>query len=183
MRKLIAVLALAALGASAASAQSMWNTEIGIQGGYSRLKPAGTGVNDYTDVFDIPGANSGLATGIPTTYNSFFAILSWKDKVALEPSMAFGSIAGQVTQVGLSLRADYALSPKFYAAGGAVMGYLATGGITDYQLGVQAAVGYRLKVTGRINGRLEANWISTKATDVVGAANVYSLLFGVSTRL
>jgi len=181
VRKLIAVLALAALGASAASAQqSSWNTEIGLQGGYSRLKPAGTGVNDYVDVFDVPGANGQLGA---TTYNSFFAILKWKEKIALEPSMPFGALAGQITTVGLGLRADYALSPKFYLAGGGVMGYIATGGITDYQLGLQVAAGYRLRVTGRINGRLEANWITTKATDVVGAANVYSLLFGVSTRL
>ena len=181
MRKLIAVLALAALGASAASAQqSSWNTEIGIQGGYARVKPAGTGANDHADVFDLPGANGLLGV---TSYSSFFAVLKWKEKIALEPSLGFGSIAGQISSVGLGLRADYALSPKFYAAGGGVLGYIATSGTTDYQLGVQAAVGYRLKVTGRLNGRLEANWISTKATDVVGAVNVYSLLFGVSTRL
>ncbi len=180
MRKLIAVLALAALGASAASAQSMWNTEIGIQGGYSRLKPAGTGVNDYVDAFDVPGINSQPGA---TSYNAFYAILKWKDKIALEPSMSFGSIAGVFNLAGLGLRADYAFSPKLYGAVGANLGYLASAGTTDYQLAIQGAVGYRLRLTGRLNGRLEANWISSKATDQIGAANVYSLLFGVSTRL
>ena len=180
MRKLIAVLALATLGASAASAQQNWNTEIGIQGGYSRFKPAGTSARDEVDVFDVPGASGQVGQ---ISYNSFFAILKWKDKIALEPSMSFGSVAGVFNVVGLGLRANYALSPKFYAAGGGNLGYFASGGVTDYQLGIQAAVGYRLRVTGRLNGRLEANWISAGATDQTGAINVYSLLFGISTRL
>lgn len=179
MRTCIAVLALVILGADAASAQSRWNSEIGIQGGYTRLKPAGTNANDYVDVFDLPGANGQVAA----SYSAFFATLKWKDKVALEPSFGFASLAGQITQAGVGLRADYALTPKFYGAGGAVLSYFAASGTTDYQLGVQAALGYRMRLTGRINGRLEANWISTKATDVVGATNAYSLLFGVSTRL
>ena len=179
MRTLTVVLALLALGAETAAAQQRWNTEIGIQGGYSRLKPAGTSANDYVDAFDLPGANGQIAA----SYNAFFVTLKWKDKVALEPSVGFASIAGQFNQVGLGLRADYSLSPKLYAAGGAVISGFSSSGITDYQLGLQAALGYRLHLTGRINGRLEANWITTKATDVVGAVNVYSLLFGVSTRL
>ncbi len=180
MRRTFVVIALLVGVATTPQAQSAWQTEIGIQGGYSRLKPAGTGTNDQVDNFDIPGVTNN-ANG--ASYNALFFVLPWKNKIALEPSVSFSSLAGLLTQTSVGLRADYALGRKAYAAGGALMGYTAGGGSTDYQLGLQAAVGYRLRVTGRLNGRIEANWITTKGTDQVGPANAYSLLFGISTRL
>jgi hypothetical protein len=180
VRRTFAVVALLVGVATIGQGQSAWQTEIGIQGGYSRFKPAGTGANDQVDNFDIPGVTN---TSNGASYNALFFILPWKNKIALEPSASFSALAGLINQASIGLRADYALGRKAYAAGGALMGYTAGGGSTDYQLGLQAAVGYRLRVTGRLNGRVEANWITTKGTDQIAPANAYSLLFGISTRL
>lgn len=182
MRRTFGVLAVAAsLVATTAQAQTAWQTEIGIQGGYSRLKPAGTGTNDQVDNFDIPGVTNNINGA---SHNALYFVLPWKNKIALEPSVSFSSVVGAANQASVGLRADYALGRKAYAAGGAILGYLAAGSVaTDYQLGLQAAVGYRLRITGRLNGRLEANWITTRGTDQIGPANAYALLLGVSTRL
>ena len=56
------------------------------------------------------------------------------------------------------------------------------GGQHESQLGIQAAVGYRLHLASGMNGRVEANWQTTKKANLIGPANVYSLLFGVSAR-
>src|SRR5690242_1212586 len=57
VRKLLAIAALAALGMSTAAAQSSWTAELGIQGGFAKVKPAGTGANDAINLFDIPGGS------------------------------------------------------------------------------------------------------------------------------
>lgn len=180
MRKCIAVLALIGLGAGTASAQSSWNSEFGIQGGYARIVVPGTGTK--IDAFDLPGFS--ISPLLPT-YNSLFAILPYKDKIAIEPSLSAsqGNALGDATLFNLGLRADYALTPKVYAAAGATLHWVETGGVHETQLGVQAALGYRLHLVGALNARLEAHVIATKKAAQLPPADVYALLFGVSHRV
>jgi hypothetical protein len=182
VRKLFAIAALAALGVSTAAAQSSWTTELGIQGGFAKIKPAGTKANDALTLFDIPGGSflySTLGGG------ALYAIIPWHNKVAAEvqlggSQLSAGTTAYTVARIGL--RVDYALSPQFYAAAGGVLNY--TSGLSSKarQLGVQAAVGYRRRLTNTINGRLEANMT---ATDKKGAGplDVYGVQLGISSSI
>ena len=182
MRRVTEELGYAALMATSAQAQrGSWQGEIGIQGGFSRVKPSGTGAHDQIDLFDVPGFS--LAPLVPS-YGALFAIIPWKDKIAIEPTLSFSQLSsgGTFTLAALGLRADYALTPKVYAAVGGTLGYVETSGQHESQLGVQAALGYRLRLTSGINGRVEANWQSTKKSNLVNPFNVYSVLFGMSAR-
>jgi len=182
VQRFIVVLGLALLAATSVQAQrGSWQSEIGIQGGFSRFKPSGTGAHDQIDLFDVPGFS--LAPIIPS-YGGLFAIIPWKDKIAIEPTVSVAQLttANALSLATLGVRADYALTPKIYAAVGGTLGYLESGGQHESQLGVQAALGYRLHLAGALNGRVEANWHSTKKSNLIGPANVYSLLFGVSAR-
>ncbi|HXO86262.1 MAG TPA: hypothetical protein VN803_12140, partial [Gemmatimonadales bacterium] len=58
MRRSLVVIALLALCATSAQAQKAWQTEFGIQGGFTRLVQAGAGA-DPTDAISIPGFNLG----------------------------------------------------------------------------------------------------------------------------
>src|SRR5215471_9978970 len=48
------VLGVLTLLASPVVAQSFWHPAIGIQGGYARIKPAGTGRSDAIDLIEFP---------------------------------------------------------------------------------------------------------------------------------
>jgi hypothetical protein len=74
---------IAGVVTTSAAAQS-WSTEFGIQGGYTRIKPAGTGARDHIDLFSVPGD----LFGVFPTNASLFAILPWKNKLAIEPSLS-----------------------------------------------------------------------------------------------
>lgn len=182
MRKLTVVLALSALVAGTAPAQQSWNSEIGIQGGFARIKPAGTGQNDYIDVFGAPGP--GYVLGLLSAGN-VYAVIPWGQKMALEPSFNVGQLTsvGSATTARLGLRADYALSPKIYAAGGLVMLYLESSGSHVTTFGVQAGLGYRFPLVGPLNGRVEALVASVKKHDNLAPTNVYGVQLGVSSRL
>ena len=181
MKRFTTVLALATLAAPAAAQRGSWQTEIGIQGGYSQIKPAGTGRDDKIKAFDLPGSSFilGVLTSAPV-----YAIIPWKDKIAIEPSLGFSqSQFGTEINLGmLGLRADYALSTEFYAAAGGVLGYLNSGSQDVKQLGVTAAVGYRRHLVGALNARLEASTTFRKKTTDLAPSNSYSVLLGVSTR-
>lgn len=183
MRNLFATLALAASLATNAAAQSSWQAELGIQGGYSKVKPSGTGADDAESFFMLPGAG----TIVPIlTYGSVYAIIPWKDKIAVEPTFGFAQLSATsgATATRLGLRVNYALSPKLYAGAGGVLNYIEQSGSNGTQLGVQLGLGYRMKVTSGINGRIEAQWLSTKASqNVTSPFNTYSLLLGVSSHL
>ena len=183
MRRFTVILGLALLAVTSAQAQrGSWQSEIGIQGGFSRFKPAGTGVKDQIDLFDVPGFSIGP---LVHSYGAIFAIIPWRDKIAIEPTLSTSELSSttlNLSLVTLGVRADYALTPKIYAAAGGTLGYLEFSGQHESQLGVQVALGYRLRLSGGLNGRLEANWQSTKGSNLLGPANVYSVLFGVSAR-
>ena len=186
MRKLFALLLLAGTLAASAQAQQAWQKEIGIQGGYAKVYLAGTG-GDPTDLFFVPG---GTVLVPVLSYAPLYAIIPWQPKVALEPSLGHSTIqvdAQAINTLRVGLRADYAVSPKFYVAAGGVFNLLEQSGdstsSTETQLGLQLAAGYRVRFASRINGRIEAQWVSTKKSDLVGAFNAYSVLVGMSTRI
>ena len=65
MRKQL-ILGVLTILASPVAAQSLWHPAIGIQGGYARIKPAGTGRSDAIDLieFPTPGYVAPLLAGI-----------------------------------------------------------------------------------------------------------------------
>jgi len=131
VQRTFAILALLVGLATSVQAQRSWQTEIGIQGGYTRVVSAGSG-GGPTDVFSLPGFNVGPAAPFPP---AVYAILPWKDKIAIEPELAFSQVfLGSVTQataIQFGLRGDYAVSRDFYAAaGGAVL-------LCSYMLGLR----------------------------------------------
>jgi hypothetical protein len=114
-----------------------------------------------------------------------YAILPWKNKIAIEPELAFSQVfigtTTQATAIQFGLRADYALTRDFYGAAGGALGYIHTNGLRETQLGIQAGLGYRRHLTGPLNFRLEARFTAWGKTSNVGPYDVYSGLIGVST--
>lgn len=184
MQRPFAILALLVGLASSVEAQRAWQTEIGIQGGVLRAKPAGTGADDGATYLQLPGGT--LFNGIVGT-PPLFAILPWKDKIAIEPQLGLLNLsttnAGDATLLSTVLRLDYAVTPKFYVALGGSHRWLSANGSHDGQLGLVTAAGYRLPVTSRIHGRLEANVTFRKKDDSSGPLNTYSGLVGLSANL
>ena len=179
MQRTFALLALLA-GAvtTGAQAQKAWQTEIGIQGGYTRVVAAGLGA-DPTDVIGLPGFNLGPL--LPVT-PGVYAVIPWKDKIAVD--LDFGVSQVNLGVVGLTLfqlgaRGDYAFTNNLYASAGGALGYVETGGTSETQLGVQAAVGYRLGLSNTLKGKVEFRTMFWGKTENVGAIDSYSLLFRV----
>lgn len=182
MRRLIVLLALTAVAPASAAAQASWIPEIGIQGGIARLKPAGTGARDQIDVWDFPGNGS--------TYPTLFAIVPVGGRFALEPSLSaaqfsLGEAGGLVpfvagTTLNLTLRGDVALVSGLYAAGGGSVLWGESGGEQDTQLGLVAAVGYRVRLRPHLTARLEAQGTTMRRTDLTPPSNVYALRLGIS---
>lgn len=178
MRRTFAMLALAAGVTTSAQAQRAWQTEFGIQGGYTRLVAAGTG-GDPTDALSLPGFT--LGTALPSAAG-LYVIIPWSEKVAIETDLAASQFSSgtTVTLLSLGVRGDYALTRNVYAAAGGALTY--NNGLTnETQLGVQAAVGYRYRLTRALNGRLEARTAFFGKAENAQAIDVYSVLVGVST--
>ncbi len=179
MRGTFAMLALAVGVTTSVQAQRSWQTEFGIQGGFTRLVAAGTG-GDPTDAFSLPGFN--LGTLAPSAAG-LYVIIPWSQKVAVEADVAASQFTTGVTVTSLSigLRGNYALTRSVYAAAGGALTY--TNGIAanETQLGIQAAVGYRHRLNRALNARLEARTTFFGKAENAGAVDVYSVLLGVST--
>ena len=149
--------------ASPVAAQSFWHPAIGVQGGYARIKAAGTGRSDAIDLieFPTPGYVAPLLAG-----SSLFAVIPAGRRLAFEPTLSFAnlteSIGGDATTARVGLRADLALSSSFYGAAGGVLNSLMQGGNHATQFGAQVAVGYRFALTPRLDGRLEAAVTATQ---------------------
>jgi len=179
VQRTFALLAVLATVATSAHAQSAWQTEIGIQGGYTRAVSAGSGAGP-TDILSLPGFNLGpllpFASGI-------YAVIPWKNKIAIDADVGVSQLTGvtSATLFQLGLRGDYALTPRIYGAAGGALGYVNTSGTHETQLGIQAAVGYRLGLSNTLKGRVEFRTTFWKNTQNVGPVDTYSLLFGVGT--
>lgn len=178
MRPPFVLLALVATIATRAQAQQSWQTEFGIQGGFTRLVQAGSG-GDPTDAISLPGLNLGNA--LPSTAG-LYAIFPWSDKVAVETDIAASQFSSglTVTFIGVGLRGDYALTKKVYVAAGGALAYN-NGLANETQLGVQGALGYRFRLTRALNARLEGRTTFFGKADNAAPADVYAFLFGVST--
>ena len=185
MRTPFAMLAVVAgVTTSVQAQQPAWQPEIGFQAGYSQVKPAGTGLDDKNTFIMLPG----VSTIAPVlTYGSIYAIIPWSNKVAVEPTLGFSqfSVGVSVTSARVGARINYAITPKFYGAAGGVLNYVSgLTGASGTQFGAQLGLGYRVKLTQSLNGRIEAQWVTTTNSDEVsGPFNAYSVLLGVSTPL
>lgn len=176
----VAAIAVACLLTSA-EAQS-WTAEFGVQSGYTRIKPAGTGASDHVDVFGVPSVN---LPGILPANASLFAILPWKRQLAIEASMSATQgtalfLLGDATFFNLGLRADYAITPAVYAAAGGALNWIESGGQSETQLGLQAAVGYRFGFIAGLRARVEANMLFLGKADLLNPVDAYAVTFGVS---
>src|SRR5256712_4347397 len=91
VRRLVAVAALTALVAGPRPVRAQrpppsWSPELGVQGGFSRFKFAGTGGQSKpADFFDVPGF-VGLAPAIPAGISALYAIVPVAKQLALEAS-------------------------------------------------------------------------------------------------
>jgi hypothetical protein len=179
------VLGVLSMLASPVAAQNFWHPEIGIQGGYARLKPAGTGRSDAIDLIEFP--TPGYVAPL-LAYSSLYALIPAGRRLAIEPTLSFANLTestgGDATTARVGLRADLAFSSSFYAAAGAIMNNLQSGGNHATQFGAQVAAGYRFVLTPTLDGRLEASMTATqKRRPGLGPEDTYALLFGVSSRL
>ncbi|HJS42760.1 MAG TPA: hypothetical protein VJ755_04765 [Gemmatimonadales bacterium] len=179
MQRPLALLAMLAGVVSAASAQQSWRTEFGIQGGFTRLVEAGAGL-DPIDAISVPGFNLGNALPAPA---GLYAIIPWSSKFAVETEIAasqFSLAGGTASLISAGLRGDYALTNNLYLAAGGALVYN-NGLANETQLGVQGALGFRFGLTGTLSARIEGRTTFYGKADNAVPADVYSLLFGVST--
>ena len=189
VKKMLSVLGVTMLAVTGAQAQqrrpSSWQTEIGVRGGYSWFQANGLGHAGRIDQVDLVGGDIISAL---QTYGTLFAVFPWREKIAIEPSLSFyqatppATFGTNATAVTLGLRGDYALSPHvFVAAGGSLNYFDKTTGRNEKQLGLQAAVGYRIHLAGSLNGRAEVQMQTFKKASLSRPYDLYSLLLGVST--
>jgi hypothetical protein len=180
VRRTFALLGLMVGITTSAQAQRAWQSEVGIQGGYSRLVNAGTGAGP-TDVIGLPGFALGPAA--PFT-PAIFAVLPWKEKIGIELGFSAAQLQGatSATVAEADVRGNYALTNNVYLGVGGAVGYINNNGITETQLGVQGGLGYRRHLTGPLQGRVEFRTMFWGKTENVAARNIYSVLFGVSAR-
>jgi hypothetical protein len=168
------------LGVAPLAGQHMWQPELGIQGGYSHQKLAGIPGNSSTTLIGFPGGNY-IASLFSAS--ALYGLIPVADRFAVEPQLTAAQVNAVLTTARIGVRADYAITPAIYASAGGILNYLGQGTRSETQLGLQLAVGYRRHLTGALNGRLEANWVSTHGSDLLPAFNTYSILAGVSTSL
>jgi hypothetical protein len=180
LRYFVSILALMALSAGPAAGQRIWEPEIGVQAGYSREKPAGTNRDDALTFISVPGGNY---LGALLGSNALFAVVPIGARLAVEPQLTAMQLNAVLTTARLGVRVNYAITRTLYAAAGGVLNYQSLNAPSHNQIGLQVALGYRRHLTGDLNGRLEANWVSTHGSDIFSPFNTYSLLAGVSASL
>lgn len=187
MRNLVIAGLLTIVAAPLAAQGRAWSTEIGIQGGFTRISPTGGGAPDHVDLFDLPGQSY---VGGALSYGAVYLVLPMGGKLALEPSFnltylttAAGTTNNTALYSRLGLRGNYALTDHVYAAAGAQLVYVdgnpGTGGT---QVFAHLAAGYRFRLNPVFGGRVEAGFSVADETDVNGSNAVYTLLFGLSAR-
>lgn len=165
-----------------AGAQRLWSPEIGIQGGFARVKPAGTHRDDAFSFVDVPGGSFVTAA---LSYAPLYAIIPVGDRFAVEPQVAATqATAGQsFTVAKIGARVDYAVTRALYVAGGGFVNYIQSNTPNHSDLGLQLGVGYRMPLGGGLNSRIEAGWLSRRRSGAIQPVNAYTVLVGVSSRL
>lgn len=177
MRNTLVVLALVA-SATSVRAQQTWRHELGIQGGYTRVVLPGSGQGP-TDILSLPGLNIGA---LDPTSPGLFIVFPASHAVAIEADAAASQVtaAATATFLTLGLRANYALSPRFYAAAGGTLGYNHGFGADETHLGLRTAIGYRRPLGGPWQGRVEARATFWAKAENLPPINDYALLLGLS---
>lgn len=176
------VLALLTGWAGSAVAAQTWTPQLGITGGVSRQKPAGTGRHDEIDRWEFPSSGS--------LQPALFVILPLVRRIGLESSLAvsqtrFSESSGLIptstnTDIRLTIRADIALTPHAYVAAGGMLRRREINGGHSTQTGAVGALGYRQGIGAGLDARVEAQWVTQRQTDSLAPSNVYALLFGLS---
>ena len=181
MQRTFALFALLAAVTTNAQAQKAWQTEFGIQGGYTRVVVAGSGGSPF-DVFSVPGLNLGPV--LPASAG-LYVVIPWTNKLAVETDVAASQLSsgGSNTFFGIGLRGNYAVSGTFYAAAGGALSYSNGLIVNETQLGIQAAVGYRRRLAGPLNGRLEVRSTFWGKAENAPPQDIYAVLIGVSTGM
>jgi len=184
MKKRIVLCVLTALASSSLAGQG-WTTQLGIQGGILRQKPAGTRRQDAIDRWELPSSGS--------IQPSFFLVARLNNTIGLESSLgarhtkfreASGFVPGSSdADIRLTLRADIAVSRGAYVAAGAMIRRRDIDGGHSTQTGLVGAVGLQHEIGPNLNARIEAQWVTQGKTDSIAPSNVYGLLFGVSRQL
>lgn len=181
VRHLLVIALLAVCGAASARGQA-WHTELGIRGGWVRLKQAGTGRPDQIDLIDLPG---GDYLGQVQAQSALFLIVPLSGPVALEPSLSLQQNTPSLivgTMILSGLRADVALPAGWFLGAGGLLRYRDGTGVA-MQPGVQLAVGWRTTVLGPISIRAEGQFNGFKKTSQTFAYDAYAFELGLSTRL
>ena len=189
MRK--ALLVAGALVVTASMSAQSWNTELGFQGGYTRLRLVGGAICcSKTDLYGFPSA--GELDGVPTALAAY-AIFPIAGKIAVESGLSWlqqpGLFGSYPTVIGVSLRADYAITHRFYAGLGPYLRYVAgmqfafPNPYTHFQPGIEGAVGYRVPLNAGLNARVELQAVALKAVRTNLPYDLYSILLGVSAPL
>lgn len=179
MQRMFAMLALVAGVTTTAQGQRAWQTEFGIQGGFTRVVIAGSG-GSAIDAFNVPGFNLGPV--LPSA-GGLYVVIPWTNKIAVETDVAASQITsgGSATLFSLGLRGNYALSGPFYAAAGGAVSYANGLIVNETQLAIQLALGYRRHLTGPINGRIELRTAFWGKAENAPPQDTYAVLLGVST--
>lgn len=188
MRK--ALLVAGALVVTASVSAQSWTTELGFQGGYTRLRLVGGAICcSKTDVYGLP-STGGLEA--PTALAAY-AIFPIGGKIAIESGLSWieqpGLFGSYPTVIGASLRADYAITNRFYAGLGPYLRYVAgmqfafPNPYNHFQPGIEGAVGYRVPLNSGLNARLELQAVAVKGVRTRLPYDLYSILFGVSAPL
>ena len=184
--RLVAPLAALALLAPLRLAAQQWGrTALGLEGGFTYIKYAGT--KFFDSELHLPGFSDGTALPTPP---SLYLIVPMSGRLALEPSVTVGLSSNLFfwgTHFQLGLRADYLITSTFYGAVGGVLVRQAGGnGVTNrsgYSVGAQAGLGARFHLTIVIDGSAEAQAQFWGKTRVAVAQNAYSLMLGFSAPL
>lgn len=170
--------------AAPASAQQLWSPEIGIQGGFARFKPAGTGRDDAITFIDLPGGS--FVTAI-LSYAPLYGIVPIGNRFAVEPQVgATQAAAGGLsfTFVRVGARLDYAVTRGLYVAGGGIVNDIQRGPPHHTQLGLQVGFGYRAHLSGSLTGRIEAGWLTARNSKAFPVPfNAYTVVVGLSSRI
>lgn len=181
MKQVLATFAAAILAAMPVAGQTR-TSEIGMQGGFARAKPAGTGARDHIDLWDMPGHGS--------PHPSLFVIIPLTSRLSLEPGIAASrstfSEANELipststSSIRLTLRGNVALHAGLYGAAGGTVRYVQSDDAHATQVGLLVAIGFRRRLGSRLTARLEAQAIAQRRTDTLAPVNVYAVLLGIS---
>src|SRR5712664_132455 len=184
MKTAIVLSLLMAFARSSITGQT-WTTQLGIAGGVSRQKPAGTGLRDEIDRWELPRSGS--------LQPALFVILPLARRIALESSLAashtkFRESSGLIpgsssSDVRLTVRADVAVTASLYVAAGGMLRRREIDGGHSTQTGMVGALGYHHGIGADLDARIEAQWLTQRKTDSIAPSNIYSLVFGLSHAL